>query len=113
PDLCENCTFEEVAYLLTHDDLPSKTELKAFTDKERSYRGLSEALQKSVKLYPDKFHPMDSLRTGVSFLGMEDERIWDDSPETNHDKFLRLLAGIPSIIAASYRHHKGRDYIPP
>ncbi|MGH2644397.1 MAG: bifunctional 2-methylcitrate synthase/citrate synthase, partial [Chitinophagaceae bacterium] len=112
-DLAESCRFEEVAYLLTHDDLPAKAQLDIFTAKERSYRGLSTELLQAIKLFPRNAHPMDMLRTGVSFLGMEDERIWDDSPETSQDKFLRLLGSIPSIIAADYRNQKGLDYIPP
>lgn len=112
-DLCENCSFEEAAYLLTHDDLPTQSELDKFMTKERRYRGLSEELLLSIQLFPDNAHPMDMLRTGVSFLGMEDERIWDDSPETNQDKFLKLLAAIPGIIAAAYRMRKGLEYIPP
>ncbi len=112
-DLAELCRFEEVAYLLTHDDLPNAAQLRAFTEKEQSYRPLSEALLQSISLFPGAAHPMDKLRTGVSFLGMEDDRIWDDSPATNQDKFLRLLAKIPAIIAASYRHKKGLEYIPP
>ncbi len=112
-DLCETCSFEEVAYLMVHDDLPNESELKAFTQKERNYRGLSNDLKAVIGKFPKDAHPMDTLRTGVSFLGMEDKRIWDDSPETNMDKFIGLLANIPTIIAASYRHGKGKDYIAP
>ena len=112
-DLCETCTFEEVAYLMVHDNLPNKDQLKAFTDKERSYRDLTDDLKSVISKFPKHAHPMDTLRTGVSFLGMEDERIWDDSPETNMDKFIGLLARIPTIIAASYRHENGKEYIAP
>ena len=56
---------------------------------------------------------MDSVRTAVSFLGCEDERIWDASPATNMDKAVRLLAKIPSMVAADYRFKKGLDFIPP
>lgn len=112
-DLAEICSFEEVAYLLTHTDLPNKKQLKDFTDQERAYRSLSKDLLQVIQLFPKHAHPMDTLRTGVSFLGMEDERIWDDSEATNHDKFLRLLGAIPTIIAASYRHYKGLEVIAP
>jgi 2-methylcitrate synthase len=112
-ELCEHCSFEEVAYLLTHDDLPNAAGLKAFSEKEKNHRELSKDLLASVKLYPKNAHPMDTLRTGVSFVGMEDERIWDDSPQTNMDKFISLLAKIPGMIAASYRHAKGLNYIAP
>ncbi len=112
-DLARLCRFEEVAYLLTHEDLPTREELDAFVAKERSYRDLSEELLQAIQLFPETAHPMDMLRTGVSFLGMEDERIWDDSPATSQDKFLRLLAGIPSIIAAAYRLKNNKRYLPP
>lgn len=112
-DLAGHCRFEEVAYLLTHEDLPNQNQLDEFTAKERSYRDLSDELLKVIQLFPKNAHPMDKLRTGVSYLGMEDTRIWDDDPQTNHDKFLRLLAAIPSIIAASYRYGKGLPYIAP
>lgn len=112
-DLCETCTFEEVAYLMVNGELPDSTQLRAFTDKERDYRRLTDDLKAVIEKFPKDAHPMDSLRTGVSFLGMEDRRIWDDSPETNMDKFISLLARIPTIIAASYRHGKGLDFIDP
>ena len=56
---------------------------------------------------------MDSIRTGVSFLGCEDERIWDATPATNMDKAIRLLAKIPTMVAADFRFKKGLDFIPP
>jgi 2-methylcitrate synthase len=112
-DLAEHCSFEEVAYLMVNTDLPNADQLAAFTKSERSKRGLSDDLKAVIGYFPKGAHPMDTLRTGVSFLGMEDKRIWDDSPATNMDKFIGLLARIPTIIAASYRHHKGLEYIAP
>jgi 2-methylcitrate synthase len=56
---------------------------------------------------------MDSIRTGVSFLGTEDERVWDAKPDTNYDKSIRMLAKIPTMIAADFRFKKGLDFIPP
>ncbi len=112
-DLAESCSFEEVAYLMVNDDLPNADQLKAFTEKEKSYRGISDDLLSVIGKFPKGAHPMDTLRTGVSFLGLEDDRIWDNSPETSMDKFIGLLARIPTIIAASYRHHKGLDFIAP
>lgn len=112
-DLCETCSFEEVAYLMVNGELPNQEQLKTFTDKERSYRGISDDLKAVIGKFPKNAHPMDTLRTGVSFLGMEDERIWDDSPETSMDKYINLLATIPTIIAASYRHATGKDFIAP
>lgn len=112
-DLAEKCSFEEVAYLLWHGELPTSEQLKEFKQKEKSYRTLSQDLEKTISLFPKSAHPMDTIRTGVSFLGMEDERIWDDSEETNQDKALQLLAKIPTIIAYDYRVRSGKSIIPP
>jgi 2-methylcitrate synthase len=112
-DLAEMCSFEEVAHLMYTNELPNKTQLADFQKKERGYRDITKANLEVIRLLPKKCHPMDSIRTATSFLGTEDERIWDDSPATNLDKAIRLLAKIPTMIAADYRFKKGLDFIPP
>ncbi len=112
-DLAEHCKFEEVAYLMYKGELPNKSQLAEFEALERSYRDISKDNLGVIKALPKNCHPMDSIRTGVSFLGCEDERVWDDSPETNFDKAARLLAKIPTMVAADYRFKKGMDFIAP
>lgn len=112
-DLSENCTFEEVAYLMWHGELPNASQLAEFQKKERSYRDLSPDLLQVISKYPKYAHPMDTVRTSISFLGLEDKRIWDAKPDTNLDKAMLMLAKIPTMIAAEYRHKKGEKYIEP
>jgi len=112
-ELAEQCSFEEVAYLLVHDDLPTQSQLNDFTAKEKKYRNLSEHLQQVIALFPRDAHPMDKVRTGISYFGMEDKLIWENDPQTNRDKFMLLLAKIPTIIAYAYRQEKGQAVIPP
>lgn len=112
-DLAENCKFEEVAYLMYKGELPNSAQLADFEKKERDYREISSTLLNVIKALPQKCHPMDSIRTAVSFLGCEDNRVWDASPETNYDKALQLLAKIPVCVAADFRFKKGLDFIPP
>ena len=112
-DLCEKCSWEEVAFLLVNGELPSFSEYSDFIEKEREYRNISQDLIDVIKKFPMEAYPMDTLRTGVSFLGLEDKRIWDDSPATNMDKFIQLLAKIPTIIAAFFRHKEGKKIIAP
>lgn len=112
-DLAENCSFEEVAYLMYNGELPNKAQLAEFSAKEKSLREISKDNLNVIKALPKKCHPMDSIRTGVSFLGCEDERIWDASPAVNMDKAIRLLAKIPTMVAADFRFKKGLDFIPP
>ncbi|MGE0633378.1 MAG: bifunctional 2-methylcitrate synthase/citrate synthase [Pseudobdellovibrionaceae bacterium] len=112
-DLAENCKFEEVAYLLYNGELPNKTQLAEFEQKERSSREISKELLSVIKTLPKKCHPMDSVRTGVSFLGCEDTRIWQADPKTNLDKAILMLAKIPTMVAADFRIKKGQEFIPP
>ena len=110
-ELADRCRFEEVAHLMYFGELPSAPQLADFEKKERSQREISKEALQVMRLLPAKCHPMDSLRTGVSFLGCEDPRIWDKS--SNTEKAIRLLAQIPTLIAADYRFKKGQDFIPP
>lgn len=112
-ELAEQCSFEEVAYLLVHEDLPTQSQLNDFAAKEKKYRALSEQLQQVIALFPADAHPMDKVRTGISYFGMEDKLIWENDPQTNRDKFMLLLAKIPTIIAYAYRQEKGQKPIPP
>lgn len=112
-ELAEKCTFEQVAFLMYKGNLPTASELVEFTALERSYRDISAPLLKVIESLPKNCHPMDSIRTAVSFLGAEDSRIWDATPATNFDKAMRLLAKIPTMIAADYRVKKNLNIIPP
>lgn len=110
-ELAEKCKFEEVAYLLYNSELPNKSQLADFEKKERSYREITKANLDVIRLLPKKCHPMDSIRTAVSFLGAEDTRIWDKA--SNLDKAIMMLAKIPTMVAADYRFKKGLDFVPP
>lgn len=112
-ELAENCKFEEVAYLMYNGELPNQAQLAEFEKTEKSYRDISSTLLNVIKELPQKCHPMDSIRTAVSFLGCEDTRVWDADAKTNLDKAMILLAKIPTLIAADYRFKKGLDFIPP
>jgi 2-methylcitrate synthase len=74
-DFAEQAEFEEVAYLLVHEKLPSRQELDAYKSRLRSLRALPRELQAALENIPKSAHPMDVMRTGVSVLGtMEPEK---------------------------------------
>jgi len=112
-DLAEACCFEEVAYLLLYGELPSKTELDDFTKQERQQRTLSPEMLSIIRLLPKDAHPMDSLRTCVSLLGMEDSDAFNIDVESNNRKSIQLLARIPTMIAAAHHCANGREPIAP
>ncbi len=112
-DLCENASFDETAYLLWHGDLPSQGQLNAFRTQEKANRALSPALLRVLAEFPKAAHPMDAIRTAVSFMGMEDPEAADISDAAQRRKAMRLLAKIPTAVAASNRLSKGLDPIAP
>jgi len=112
-DLAEHCCFEEVAWLLWHGELPKARELEAFMAEGRSRRHLSPELLGVIKNAPRNAHPMDVLRTAVSFLGMEDPAPEKADPATNLDRSLSLMAKIPIMLGTFYRTRQGREVIPP
>ncbi len=112
-DLAENCSFEEVAYLLWHGELPNKSELLDFLKLERSMRDLSDEAMTILRQFPASAHPMDTLRTVVSFLGVQDENWEDPSFDANVRKSIAMLSKIPTIIAADFRLRNGQEPIAP
>src|ERR1041384_516757 len=68
-DFADQAEFEEVAYLLVHEKLPTKSELHAYKKKLQSLRALPPALRTVLEQLPKTSHPMDVLRTGCSVLG--------------------------------------------
>lgn len=107
-DLAENCRFEEVAYLLWHGELPTRRQLAAFERAERAERKLTPRLKRVIGEFPHRAHPMDTLRTAVSFMALEDPETADNSEQATRNKALRLLAKTPTAIALDYRNRLGK-----
>jgi 2-methylcitrate synthase/citrate synthase II len=112
-ELAELCRFEEVAWLLWNGELPSAAELRGFQAAEAAERGLSPALLRVLAEFPRDAHPMDAIRTAVSFLGMEDAESEDVEEPATRRKALRLYAKIPTAVAAAHRLSKGLVPIAP
>ena len=112
-DLCAQCKFEEVAYLILNGELPNKKQLKSFEKQERKERKLSKTLLEDIKKFPKKAHPMDVARTAVSIMGLEDKDTKDNSPKANMRKVMRIFAKTPVALAAFYRSRKGKKIISP
>ncbi|MDT8913202.1 bifunctional 2-methylcitrate synthase/citrate synthase [Amycolatopsis sp. PS_44_ISF1] len=107
PELAAHCSFEEVAYLLWHGQLPDPAELAGQNERERAQRGLPPELVTTLLALPGSAHPMDTLRTAVSILGAHDPSEDDNSPEANQAKALRLFAVLPSVVALTQRRRRG------
>ena len=108
-DFAEQAEFEEVAYLLVHEKLPTRDELKKYKSSLRKMRGLPKALKAALERVPKKAHPMDVLRTGVSVLGtIEPEK--DDHGKAGAQRIAdRLMASMGSMLLYWYHYsHRGR-----
>ena len=112
-DLAEACVFEEVAYLLLNGELPNKSQLAKFQEEERINRGISLNLKKIIQNYPKNAHPMDTTRTSVSHLGLEDSESSTNTIEANYNKFIKIFSKTPVAVAANFRTRKGLDVIDP
>ncbi|WP_433493020.1 bifunctional 2-methylcitrate synthase/citrate synthase [Nocardia grenadensis] len=112
-DLAAHCSFEQVAYLLWYGELPTDTELERFQQQERASRRADRSLLSLVAKMPDTCHPMDVVRTAISYLGAEDPAEDDNSAKANRAKSLRMFAVLPTIVAADHRRRRGLDPIAP
>ncbi len=99
-DLAGNTSFEEVAHLILHGELPKAGELASFASRLRAQRGLPAPLLEVLERIPASAHPMDVMRTGASMLGnLEPEGDFSNQIEAAE----RLVAALPSIILYWYR----------
>jgi 2-methylcitrate synthase len=112
-ELCENCKFEEVAYLIWHGNLPNTIELRKFEAEERQNRRITKNLTKIIEHMPKRSHPMDVARTAVSVMALEDKETSDNSADANMRKALRIFAKVPTALAAFSRIRKGKKILQP
>jgi citrate synthase len=112
-ELAEACSFDEVAYLLLHGELPKKQELADFQKRVAAARQVPPCLRDLYKALPKDTLSMDVLRTAVSVLSHFDPEAQDNSTAANLRKSERLLGQIPVAIAEQYRLGKGLPAVPP
>ena len=111
--LAERCSYEEVAYLLVFGRLPTATQLDDFRNQMIAERGLKFRIIDLLKTLPESGQPMDALTAAVAAMGMfyKGDHIAD--PEFLRLSVIRLLAKVPTIVAAWDRIRKGDDPIRP
>jgi 2-methylcitrate synthase/citrate synthase II len=112
-ELAEKCSFEQVAWLLWHGELPTDSELAEFEKTERAGRALAPDVKAAIDLTSLTSHPMDVVRTAVSVLGANDPQAESSSPEANLAKSVRLFAAVPAMVAYDQRRRRGQGVIEP
>jgi len=112
-ELAAKKSFEEVAYLLWHGELPTSAQLTEQTAIERVHRELPDNVRDAILELPTDCHPMDVCRTAVSILGAHDPQAEDSSAEAELAKALRLWAVLPAVVALDQRRRHGQEIVHP
>lgn len=112
-ELAEKGTFLETAYLLIWGELPTEDELKSFEYEVTHHRRLKYRVRDMMKCFPESGHPMDALQACAAALGLFYSRRALDDPAYIHAAVIRLLAKIPTMVAAFQLMRKGNDPVQP
>lgn len=101
-ELAKYATFEEVAYLLIHGELPDKKQLSEYHTKLKTLRALPAALKTVLEQIPKDAHPMDVMRTGCAMLGTLEPEPTDRNTDAAKDLGDRLISSFGSILLYWY-----------
>ncbi|WP_404473718.1 bifunctional 2-methylcitrate synthase/citrate synthase [Microbacterium aerolatum] len=118
-ELASTQSFEAVAYLLWHGELPTAAELAEFRKTERANRALAPEVKDAIDRLPVDSHPMDEVRTAVSVIGAIEtagiSNVLDavGTPEENVERSLKLFAALPAIVAYGQRRRRGQEAVEP
>ena len=111
-DLTKNSNFEETAFLLLHDHLPTQKEFDEFKKNLRDSRPITIQMQKNMKNWRKEADPMDALQAFVSALaGYYNES--GTAKEVSYQRAVNLIAKVPTIVASWDRIRNGNDAIQP
>jgi citrate synthase len=111
--LAQHSSFLETAYLLIWDELPNATELQAFEQEICSHRRVKYRIRDMMKCFPESGHPMDALQASVAALGLFYSKRDLDDPAYIRAAVVRLLAKVPTMVAAFQLIRKGNDPVRP
>ncbi|TLY34634.1 MAG: citrate synthase [Nitrospirae bacterium] len=112
-ELASKSTFLETAFLLLFSHLPARLELERFSADITRHRRIKFKIIDLIKCLPETGHPMDALQAAVAALGMFYPGRSVRDPENNYWSAVRLIAKLPTIVAAFARIRHGDDHVPP
>ncbi len=112
-ELAQKSSFLETAFLLIWGELPTTNELRNFEEEVQMHRRLSFRVRDMMKCFPSSGHPMDALQSSAASLGLFYSRRAIDDPKYVYNAVIRLIAKIPTMVAAFQLIRKGHDPIQP
>ena len=105
-DMADVCEFEEIAYLLVHEKLPTVAELAAYKARLKTLRAVPQPIREILERIPAAAHPMDVMRTAVSALGALEPESAGHNAYGARAIADRLMASLGSMLL--YWHHWSR-----
>ena len=118
--LAAHSTFEETTLLLLQGELPTATELAAFTKQLRGQYRIKYHIREMMRHFPSTGHPMDMLQTAVSSLGMfypgnECLTSSDSCSDLNYvrNMTVNIIASMAPLVAMWEHMRQGYDPIEP
>ncbi|MEY4520735.1 MAG: hypothetical protein RLZZ499_3335 [Cyanobacteriota bacterium] len=112
-ELAKRSSFLETAYLLIWGELPSAKQLQDFQTHILFHRRVKYRIRDMMKCFPETGHPMDALQTSAAALGLFYARRALDDPEYIRKAVVRILAKIPTMVAAFHQMRRGNDAVQP
>src|SRR5919197_2638944 len=112
-ELCAQSSFIETTYLLLFGRLPTALELARFTDDVSHKRRIKFRIVDLLKCLPENGHPMVAPQAAVAALGMFYPGRNVADPENNYWSAVRLIAKVPTIVAAHARMRRGDEAVTP
>src|ERR1700756_4914713 len=111
--LAKESSFEETSWLLLRGELPTQRELATFDHELRHHRRIKYKLIDLIKCLPETGHPMDALQAGVAAMGMFYPSRDVTNAKSNWDSVVRLIAKLPTVVAAFHRLRFGDEALQP
>jgi len=112
--LAEKSSFMEVCYLLLNGELPKKAELEKFHDDIRHHTMINESLLRFYNGFHHNAHPMAMVSAVIASMSA----FYHDSMDIHNPRHReifshRIIAKIPTVAAAAYKHSLGQPFVYP
>lgn len=111
--LVEQCSFEEVTYLLLYGELPTLDQYALFQRKMRRSRPISDPIKSMIREFPRDSHPMELLQAVVSYLsGYVEHKIQHDA-NCNCRITLHQVSQLATVVATLHRVRRDMEPVEP
>jgi citrate synthase len=113
-ELAANSTFVETCWLLIYGELPTREQLKAWSELFTKYEMIHEGLYHHFDGFPATGHPMAILSAMINAMGCYEPNLTEmEDASTFHTSAARLISKLRTIAAAAYKTSIGQPIVYP